>query len=157
MKKKTEKKAEATLNTKTAVARLLAVQALYQAMHSGQPVSSVINEYLEHRVGMEIEGEKLQPPDGALFKNILNGAQERMADIEVLIRANSRKDVNGRDIELLLKTILICGTFELLSHQAIDSPIIINDYLNITHAFYGKSEVGYVNAVLDAVSKALRS
>lgn len=155
--KKTEEKTEAGLNTKSAVARLLAVQALYQALHSGQSIPAVIDEYLAHRVGMEVEGEKLPLPDGVLFKNILNGAQEQMADIDVLIRANSRKAVDGRDIELLLKGILICGTYELMSHQAIDSPLIINDYLNVAHGFYGKSEVGYVNAVLDAVSKALRS
>ena len=46
--------------------------------------------------------------------------------------------------------------FELLMHEDVDAPIIINEYLNITHAFYGGQEAKMVNGVLDSVAKVLR-
>ena len=152
-------------------ARLMAVQALYQSMHTGQPLKTAIPEYLTHRTGMvDDDGEQIVEPDGALFKNILEMVHERRGDIEALITANSRKraapapEINPetgeigpeiRDFEPLLKAVLICGAAEILSNR-VDSPIIINDYLNVTHGFYGQGEVNLVNAILDSVVSALK-
>ena len=95
---------------------------------------------------------------------------ERRGDIEGLITANSRKraaptpEINSetaeigpeiRDFEPLLKAILICGVAEILANK-VDSPIIINDYLNVAHGFYGQGEVNLVNAILDSVVSALK-
>jgi N utilization substance protein B len=35
--------------------------------------------------------------------------------------------------------------------------VIINDYVDVTHAFFGAKEPGLVNAVLDKLSKNLRA
>jgi N utilization substance protein B len=43
-----------------------------------------------------------------------------------------------------------------LAHHDIDVPVIISDYLDITHAFYEGSESKLVNGVLDQISKAVR-
>ena len=140
-------------NAKKLTARLGAVQALYEASQNKKEVKVLVNEYLEHRVSMEIEGEEVVQMDGALFKKILNGAFNNAKDIEGIIHQNYAKDKN---IEPLLKAILLCGGFELMAHQDIDAPIIINDYVNITHSFYEKSEASLVNGILDTVSKILR-
>lgn len=157
---------------KALAARLMAVQALYQATQRRQPIADAAAEYLAHRAGMEIEGEKMVMPDGALFKKILKIAEERQADIEALITANITRDAaepipedqvmegtrtkKGRDFEPLLKAVLSCAVAELLT-QDIDYPIIINDYLNVAHEFYGPGEVGLINAILDGAARALRS
>lgn len=61
-----------------------------------------------------------------------------------------------KELEPLLKSILLCGVCELLEHQDIDAPLIINDYLNVTHAFYEQQQVNFVNGVLGKVSSVLR-
>ncbi|PCJ02787.1 MAG: hypothetical protein COB14_00805 [Alphaproteobacteria bacterium] len=61
-----------------------------------------------------------------------------------------------KELEPLLKSILLCGVCELLEHQDTDAPIIINDYLNVTHAFYEQQQVNFVNGVLGKVSSVLR-
>lgn len=94
-------------------------------------------------------------PDGALLKKILSGVDERKVELEQLVSANLQG--KNADIEPLLKAIFFCGCYELLAHQDIDSPIIINDYLNVTHGFYDQGEVSLVNGVLDAVSDVLRA
>lgn len=138
--------------------RLMAVQAVYQAGQSGQSLKSAAAEYLEHRVEMplseEDETEKMIRPDGALLKNIVEGVEERGEDLAPMITANIRRD--NKEMEPLLKAILLCGAYELLAHHEIDAPIIINDYLNVAHGFYGPGEVSLVNGILDNISKGLR-
>ena len=149
---------EETLSPKAQAlsARLLAVQALYQMKQNKQPVKVVYDEYIKHRSEQEVDGQKLVKPDGALFKKILYGVEERFVELDSVIEANLKKDASDRVVEPLLYAILICGAFELLAHSEIDSPILINDYLNVGHAFFDKNEVALVNGVLDSVQKVFR-
>lgn len=137
-------------------ARLLAVQALYQMKQNKQSVKAVYDEYIQHRVDEEIDGQKLVSPDSVLFKKILYGVEERFVELDSVIRANLQKDASDRKVEPLLYSVLICGAYELLAHAEIDAPIIINDYLNVGHSFFEKNEVALINGVLDSVSKVFR-
>lgn len=138
-------------NAKAISARLSAVQALYQAVQNEQSMRMVLDEYLNHRSDMEIDGQKLVTPDGALLKKILYGVDERRAELEAIVDANLNKDAQDRTVEPLLKAILTCGAYELLVKD-VDAPIIINDYLNVAHSFYDRNEVALINGVLDSIS-----
>lgn len=61
-----------------------------------------------------------------------------------------------RPVEPLLRSILMCGICELLVHSDVDSPLIIDDYLNVAHAFYEPNQVRFVNGVLDSIASILR-
>jgi N utilization substance protein B len=139
-------------------ARLSSVQAVYQIMQNEERVDKVIEEYYD-RAGMEIDGEKLVMPDGALLKKIVTGVAERRQELDDLVKANLRKKGEGQitqDPEALIQAILLCGAYEILAHNEIDSPIIINDYLHVTHGFFDGGEAGLVNGVLDSIAKILR-
>ena len=142
-------------NAKKLSARLSAVQAMYQASQNKQSMRIILDEYLHHRSDMEIEGERLVQPDGALLKKILYGVDERRQELEAIIDANLNKDAQDRKIEPLLKAILMCGAYELLI-QEVDSPIIINDYLNVGHSFYDRNEVALINGVLDSIASVFQ-
>ena len=107
---------------KALAARIAAVQALYQAGQNGQPVRAVAREYLDHRSA---------GPYGAA--------------------APDTDPSEDRTVEPLLKAILVCGAFELLMQQ-VDAPVIINDYLDVGHAFYQRNEVALINGVLDSIA-----
>ena len=136
-------------------ARLSAVQALYQVSQNRQPMRVVLDEYLHHRSGMEVQGERLVQPDEVLLKAILYGVEECRAELESVVDANLKKDAQDRVVEPLLRSILICGAYELLL-QNVDKPIIINDYLNVAHSFYERNEVALINGVLDSVASVFR-
>jgi N utilization substance protein B len=140
--------------SKALSARLMAVQAVYQASLNEQDLRSAAQEYLEHRVSMHVEGEEIVEPDSVLFKKIVSGVAERREDLGGVIQANAKN--GGAGFEALIKAILMCGSYELLAHTKIDAPIIINDYLNVAHGFFNESEVGLVNGILDKVAKSLR-
>ncbi|MEM6781895.1 MAG: transcription antitermination factor NusB, partial [Pseudomonadota bacterium] len=57
--------------------------------------------------------------------------------------------------EPLLYSILLCGVFEIKNRYDVDIPIIISDYLHVSHAFFEGNEAKLVNAVLDKLAKSL--
>lgn len=148
-----------SLKARKTAARLFAVQAVYQAIQNKEPPSKLHDEFITHRIGMELEdssegGGQMIAPDQPLFRNILAGVTDRWGDLQQIIQPRL-KVTNA--VEPLLTSILVCGAYELMAHHDIDAPIIISDYINITGSFFDGSEPKLVNAVLDALSKELRS
>lgn len=143
-------------------ARLSAVQAVYQMMANEQRAKDVIDEYMQHRLGKPVDGHNMVLPDGVLFKNIVSGVGTRMDDLRGIIDASlvSQNDAKANNslssIESLLGSILLCGAYELMAHHETDAPIIISDYIEVTHAFYEGNEAKLVNGVLDRVKDTVR-
>lgn len=135
-------------------ARLMAVQVIYQSLQTGHGIKKTLEEYIAYRNPPESEEEKLVQPDGALLEKIVHGVEARGNDLATMIRANySKKD---GVLEPLLQAIMLCAAYELIGNMDVDCPIIINDYLNVTHAFYEHGEISLVNAILDSMAKSVR-
>ncbi len=56
-----------------------------------------------------------------------------------------------------MRAILRAGAYEL--HQRLDIPakVIINEYLDVAHAFFGGDEPRVVNGILDSVAREIRA
>ncbi|MBI1328032.1 MAG: transcription antitermination factor NusB [Alphaproteobacteria bacterium] len=132
-------------------ARLVAVQVLYQGTFTDFD-KEALDDFINNKM-YKVEMEDLQAPDDTLLREIVGGVLSRIEDIEGLLlpRLEGKKSP-----ELLLKSILLCGTYELLARQETDAPIIINDYMMVTEAFFEGQEKKLVNAILDSVAKAVR-
>lgn len=134
----------------------MAVQAVYQSFTDDKDMRLIAEEYLHFRSGMEVDGEKLVEPDRELFSAILRGVSERRNDLNELIAANHKRDESKSSLELLLQAILLCGAYELMANVKTDMPVIINDYVDVTKAFYEGGESKLINAVLDSIAKTIR-
>lgn len=147
-----------SIKARKTAARLFAVQAVYQAIQNKVAPSSLHDEFISYRIGMDLEGgtdhDQMVAPDQPLFRSIIAGVTERWGDLQQIITPRLKA---SHELEPLLTAILVCGAYELMAHHDIDAPIIISDYLNITSSFFEFSEPKLVNAVLDALSKELRS
>lgn len=148
-----KKAAKSSRKARSTAARLLAVQAVYQGLQLKVPPATLMDEYTQHRAGMELDGNEMVQPDGVLFTGILKGVTERWADLQQLITPR----LKDASVEPLMTAILLCGAYEILAHNDLDAPIIISDYLHVTHGFFEGSESKLINGVLDAVAKDLRS
>ncbi len=144
--------AKGSKKARQSAARLAATQAVYQMVANQQKASSVIEEYLIHRSGMEIDGEEMIPPDSAIFRSIVKGVERRKSELLPMVQER----LNGREVEPLLFGLMLCGAYEILEHEDIDAPIIIADYMNVTNAFYSSNEPKLVNAVLDGLCNIIR-
>lgn len=137
-------------------ARLAAVQALYQIDLAGTSSEQVIGEFLRHRIGQEQDGQDLVTADLELFAAIVRGVQLRGADVDQMLVGSLSGQWSLDRLELLLKEILRAGVWELLGNTAVAPHIIINDYIDVTHAFFSGKEPGMVNGVLDKLARTLR-
>ncbi len=141
---------------RNSAARLLAAQAVYQMHKNDQSAKDIIPEFLEHRTGVDIDGDEMVSPDIDHFSNIIKGVEENIEQLSEMVQANRQK-IGGQDMEPLMKAIFLCGAYELMVLQKIDYPLIVAEYVHVTKAFYEENEAKLVNAVLDSIRKTVRS
>jgi N utilization substance protein B len=54
-------------------------------------------------------------------------------------------------------SILRTGTYELKFRPDVPTAVIVNEYVDIAHAFFAGSEPGFVNGILDKLGKKIRA
>ena len=137
-------------------ARLAAVQALYQMDIAGSGVLEVVAEYEAHRLGQEVDGETYLKADASWFRSIVAGVVRDQTKIDPLIRQALQDDWSLSRVDSTVRAILRAGTFELLERKDVPVAVIVTEYVEIAHAFFGEEEPKLVNAVLDRIAKKVR-
>ncbi len=138
-------------------ARLAAVQALYQIELTQAEPRQVIEEFLAHRLGEGAKSEDFGEADKEFFGAVAGGAAAHQAELDRAISAVLSPDWPLNRLETVLRAILRCGAFELAHRPDVAPEIVINEYLDIAHAFFGEKEPGLVNRVLDSLARRLRA
>tara|TARA_X000000950_G_scaffold236628_1_gene287621 strand:- start:277 stop:678 length:402 start_codon:yes stop_codon:yes gene_type:complete len=90
------------------------------------------------------------------IKDVVNGTLERLEVIEENINLYLSGDVNLNKTDKILKIILFAAIFELMYKHNTPTKVIINEYLLASEYFLEKIQIGYLNAILDKISKKLR-
>ena len=90
------------------------------------------------------------------IKDVVNGTLERIELIEENINLYLSGDVDLNKTDKILKIILFAAIFELMFKHKIPKKVIINEYLLASEYFVEKIQTGYLNAILDKISKKLR-
>jgi N utilization substance protein B len=137
------------------VARLAAVQALYQMEASGIGVDAVVREFVDHRFETDIEGEPLASADEAFFGAVVRGVVEKQREID---RAILKRLASGWKLERLdatTRAALRSGTFELMHRPDVPVEVAIDEYVEIAKSF--TDEAGFLNAALDAIARDVRN
>ena len=90
------------------------------------------------------------------IKDVVTGTLERSDLIEETINKHLNNDINLKKTDKLLKIILFAAVFELMFKHNNPKKVIISEYLLASEFFLEKVQIGYLNAILDKISKALR-
>ena len=143
-------------------ARLASVQALYQMQMEGTALARLLNEFHQHRLGREVddedhEGEVFADAEADFFDDIVSGVDARREEIDELLVG---KLADGWTIARLDKTmlqILRAGAYELMARADVPTATAINEYVDVAKAFFDDREAKFVNGLLDAVGKDVRS
>lgn len=139
-----------------AAARLAAVQALYQQEMEGTKLHLLLHEFHQHRLGATIEDVEYAEADTAFFDDIVKGVDARRAEIDVLIAGKLAADWSLERLDKPMRQILRAGAYELIARPDVPVGAVINEYLDVTDAFYDRREKGFVNGLLDAIAKDVR-
>ena len=137
------------------VARLAAVQALYQMELAGEGVDTVITEFSNHRFDADMEGEPLAEADEAYFAEIVRGVVGGQRDIDTAVKARLAANWRLERLESTLRALLRAGAWEL-REQDVPREIVIDEYVELAKAFFDEAEAKFVNAALDGVARDVR-
>lgn len=137
-------------------ARLAAVQALYQLEMEGTPLTSLLDEFHMHRLGAEIEDEQYLEADVAFFDDVVRGVAARRDEIDARLTDRLAQGWSIARLDRTMLQILRAGAYELLARPDISVSIVINEYLDVAHAFFDDREAKFVNGLLDAIARDVR-
>ena len=125
--------------SKTSTPRIKVIQKLYNAlMNPDALIEYPKNQYKK------------------FIKDVVTGTLERSDLIEEQIKSFLANDINLVKTDKLLKIILFAAIFELMFKHNTPKKVIINEYLLASEHFLEKIQIGYLNAILDKISKELR-
>jgi N utilization substance protein B len=137
-------------------ARLSAVQALYQMETSGSGAKAVVKEFRDHRFGYEDEPGDYVETDEDFFENLVTGIVSIQADVDQRISGVLKEGWKLSRLDATVRAILRAGGYELIARKDVPPAVVINEYVDVAHAFFESTEPGFVNATLDALAKQVR-
>ena len=154
----TERPAQRGGGRRRSIARLAAVQALYQLeLNPGLGAEAVVREFVRDRLGREIDGDVYGEADEVLFAEIVRGvAADRERLDETLSAALSEEWPLAR-LETVLRLILEAGGYELVHRPDIPPRVTMSEYVAIAHAFFSGREPALANGVFDRLARTLRA
>jgi len=137
-------------------ARLAAVQALYQMDMEKVGLARLLDEFHAHRLGAEIEDAQYAEAEVDFFDDVVAGVNARRAEIDALIDGKLGEMWKMGRLDKTMLQILRCGTYELIARTDIPTGAVIDQYMDVAHAFFDKKDAKFVNGLLDAVAKDVR-
>ena len=137
-------------------ARLAAVQALYQQHMEGTALARLLNEFHQHRLGMEIDDEQYAAAEVDFFDDLVSGVEARREEIDEKLTGKLAQGWTLTRLDKTMLQILRCGTYELIARPDVPVASAINEYVDVAKAFFDDREAKFVNGILDAVAKDAR-
>jgi N utilization substance protein B len=140
------------------VARLAAVQALYQLeLNRGADPEAVVGEFVRHRFGHEIDGDRYGEADTALFSDVVCGVASGLEGLDATISSVLAEEWPLPRLDAVLRAILRAGTYELVHRRDVPPRVSISEYTAVAYAFFAGKEPGLANGVLDRLGRTFRA
>lgn len=137
--------------------RMAAVQALYQMDMAATDLNAVIQEFVVERIPTSEDDEAVAGADPVFFAELLRGVVRRQRDIDPMIDHQLAAGWRLVRVDSILRAILRSGAFELIERRDVPARVVINEYINVAHAFFDEDEPKVVNGLLDKLARQLRS
>ncbi|ENN92284.1 transcription antitermination factor NusB [Bartonella bovis] len=144
------------LANKRGVARLAAVQALYQMDIVGIGVTEIAAEYKAYRLGKNIDGNQYLDADFQWFRAIIAGVVQEQKKLDPMLQKKLSEEWSLSRLDSILRAILRAGLWELVNHKNIPTAVIVSEYVDVAKAFFESDEPKLVNAILDKIAKEIR-
>ncbi len=149
-------------------ARLAAVQALYEMDMVDADADAVLEEFLSKRwcpdaTEVNPDGEttdadlSLIEPDRKWLGDLVHGVAANRDKLDGLIGPALSGEWTVDRLETLIRVILRSAVYELNNKPNVPAGVVIDEYLDVAHAFFEGPETGLVNGVLDRLARDLRT
>lgn len=140
-------------------ARVAAIQALFQSDQAGESAETVIDQFVRHRLGPDgggFEDGRVPQADVPLFTHVVRGVARDSETLDGVIGGHLARDWTVARLDPVLRALLRAAAFEFSSSNEPPARVVINEYMDIAHGFFGGEEPRFANGVLDALARHLR-
>ena len=90
------------------------------------------------------------------IKDTVLGTIEREELLLENLKTILKDDFNPSRTDLILKFMILSATFELMFSHKTPTNVVVSEYIKISDFFLETAHKGYLNAILDKVSKNVR-
>jgi transcription antitermination protein NusB len=133
-------------SARRAVARKLALQALYRWQINNTPWQDVVNEFAAD--------EDMRKADRGYFNRMITEICTHSADLDTALAA--WMDRKPTELDPVERAVLWVGAHELRSSSDVPYRVVINEAVGLAKRFGATDSHKFVNAVLDAAARELR-
>ncbi len=138
---------------KKSVARLYALQALFQMEACGQSVDAVCQEFEEFRIDTDLNGCGLDAADVTLFRALTQSAVNHQPQIDQMANRALAKEWPIDRIDPTLRALFRAAGAELIAIGTAPR-VVISEFIDVAKAFFPEGkEPKFVNAVLDHMAR----
>lgn len=147
-------------------ARLAAVQATYMIAYGQLPVDTVIEDFVQGKVGRYVIEEnsyteteemlEVSPIDTTYFEDVVRGVHTKKQDLEKSLSLFLNDKWPFDRMNGTLQALLLCAVYELSNTTDVDTKVLIQEYVDLAYAFFNKNEPKMVNALLDQIAHSVR-
>jgi transcription antitermination protein NusB len=148
---------QAKKNEARHAARLASVQALYQMDMAGTDLSDVIVEFTTYRFNQDTGEYGSQQPDATFFADLLRGVIRLQREIDPVVDQQLAIGWRLVRVDSIVRAILRAAVFELIERPDVPARVVINEYIDVAHAFFDDDEPKVVNGVLDRLARKYRA
>jgi len=138
------------------IARLAAVQALYQMEVSNAGAEAVIREFGEHRFDRDVEDMTLAGADEPFFADVVRGVVAHQGEVDKAVVRRLAQNWKLERIDATVRAILRAGAYELTHRPDVPTEVVIDEYVELAKSFFEGPEPGFVNGALDGVAQDVR-
>lgn len=147
-------------------ARLAAVQATYMIAYGQLPLDTVIEDFVQGKVGRYVIEEnsyteteemlEVSPIDTTYFEDVVRGVHTKKQDLEKSLSLFLNDKWSFDRMNGTLQALLLCAVYELSNTTDVDTKVLIQEYVDLAYAFFNKNEPKMVNALLDQIAHSIR-
>lgn len=119
-------------------------------------MAAILAEFHGHRLGGDIEDETLIAADARFFDDLVCGVNARSAEIDAIIVAHLAPGWGLARLDRTSRAMLRAATYELLARPDVPVGAVVDEYVEIAHAFVDERQAGFINGLLDAVARKVR-
>ena len=123
----------------------------------GTRLARLLDEFHQHRLGKQIDEDQYADAEVDFFDDIVAGVDARRDEIDNTLVSKLAEGWTLARLDKTMLQILRCGTYELIARADVPTGTAINEYVEVAKAFFDDREAKFVNGVLDAVAKDVRS
>ena len=91
------------------------------------------------------------------IKDVVKGTIERKELIQSFIDKEFGNDISENKTELMLKLMIMAAIYEFMYMQKTPVNVVISEYIKVAEFFVQDSKKGFLNAILEKISKVSRT